>query len=102
MKMIGTSRRALLRALPVTIISGIAFILVGIGRALRGDRPLVGALAVSLALTAVVFLTYFVLAVYGYKVDARGTVDVPKRYSWPLIGAVTVIVMAAAFYLASR
>jgi hypothetical protein len=101
MKAMRRPRRAFLKALPVTIISGIVSIFIAGAHVLRGDRPLVVALAISLGLTLVVFLTYFVLALCGYKIDANGSVDVRKRYSWPLIGAVTVIVMAVALYFAS-
>ena len=94
------SWQAFLKALPVTVISGIGFGLIAVGHALKGDRSLVGALVVSLALTVVMFLTYFVLARCGYKVDAHGNVNVPRRYSWPLLGAVIAVVMAAALYVA--
>ena len=42
-----TPRQAALKALPVTVISGVAFGLIAVGHALRGDRSFVGALAVS-------------------------------------------------------
>jgi len=67
--------------------------------ALRADRPLIVGVFVSLGLTLVVFLTYFFLALCGYKVDPHGTVTVPRRYSWALVYVVIIVILAVAVYL---
>jgi hypothetical protein len=100
MKATRTPGQAALKALPVTILTGIMAAVILVEHALTGDRPLIVGVFVSFGLTLVVFLTYFFLALCGYKVDAHGTVKVPRRYSWPLVLVVIVIIMAAALYLA--
>src|SRR5215470_17397713 len=100
MKRTRTPRQAALKALPVTILAGSFATAILVEHALRGDRPLIVGVFVSLGLTSVVFFTYFFLALGGYKVDAHGTVKVPRLYSWPLLVLVTVITMAAALYVA--
>jgi hypothetical protein len=68
---------------------------------MRGDRSITVSLAIASGLTLVVFLTYFTLSVAGYRVRADN-VDVPTRYSWPLVSGVTIVVMVVALYLAGR
>jgi hypothetical protein len=101
MKTSGRSRRAFLRALPPTTVTALTAALIAGAHVVRGSRPITVILAVAVGLTLVVFLTYFSLSFAGYRVKADA-VDVPTRYAWPLVGGITVVVMAAAFYLASR
>lgn len=67
----------------------------------RGGRSITAILAIAVGLTLVVFLTSFSLSFAGYRVKAD-TVDAPARYSWPLVGGLTAVVMAMALYLASH
>ena len=97
----GRSRRAFLRALPPTTVTALVAALIAGAHIVRGGRAVAAILAIAVGLTLVVFLTYFSLSFVGYRVKAD-TVDVPARYAWPLVGGVTVIVMATALYLASR
>src|SRR5215467_11605447 len=99
MKRTRTPRQAALKALPVTILSGVMATLILLEHALRADRPLIVGVFVSLGLTLVVFLTYFFLALCGYKVDPHGTVNVPRRYSWPLVFVVIIVILGVAVYL---
>jgi hypothetical protein len=46
-----------------------------------------------------VFLTYFVLALIGYKASPDGAVTVPRTYAWLLTSAIFVVVFFAVFYL---
>ena len=97
----GRSRRASLRALPPTIVTALVAVLIAGAHVVRGGRSITVILAVAVGLTLVVFVTYFSLSFAGYRVKAD-TVDVPAQYAWPLVGGVTVVVMATALYLADR
>ncbi len=68
---------------------------------MRGGQSFTVSLAIAVGLTLVVFLTYFSLSFAGFRVKGD-TVDGPTRYSWPLVGGLTAVVMAVALYLASR
>ena len=101
MKTIGRSRRAFLKALPPTAVTALVAVLIAGADIVRGGRSIQVVLAIAVGLTLVVFLTYFGLSLAGYRVRAD-TVDVPTRYSWPLVGGLTAVVMATVLYLASR
>ncbi len=101
MKPIGHSRRAFLRALPPAAVTAVIAVVVAGAHIARGGQSITVILAIAAGLTLVVFLTYFSLSFLGYRVKAD-TVNVPARYSWPIVGGLTVVVMATALYLASR
>ena len=101
MKTIRRLRRAFLRALPPAAVTAIVAVLVAVAHIARGGRSIPVIFAIVAGLTLVVFLTYFSLSFAGYRVRAD-TVDVPGRYSWPIVGGLTAVVMATALYLASR
>jgi hypothetical protein len=50
-------------------------------------------------LAFVVFLTYVVLALMGFKVSQQGVVDVPRIYAWGLLCAIVISVFGVLFYL---
>lgn len=95
------SSHALRRALPPATATCIIAAVIAGAHIVRGGRSIAVVLAIALGLTVVVFVTYFSLSLAGYRVEADA-VDVPTRYSWPLVGGLTVVVMATALYLASR
>ena len=101
MMTIGRSRRAFLRALPPAIATALIAIIIAGAHIVRGGRSITVILAIAVGLTLVVFLTYFSLSFAGHRVKGD-TVYVPARYSWPLVGGLTAVVMAMALYLASR
>lgn len=102
MKPVGRLRQALLRALAPTIATGVISGLFAIAQILRGGRSVAVAMAVAAGLTVVVFLTYFSSSLGGYRVKSEGTVDIPASRSWLLVSGLTIVVMAAALFLASR
>jgi uncharacterized BrkB/YihY/UPF0761 family membrane protein len=62
------------------------------------DDRVVGVAVVS-GLVLVVFLTYFVLALAGFKVSPRGVVEAPRLYAWSFICAIVIVVFGVLFYL---
>src|SRR5438445_6864408 len=101
MKRIEAFKRASRRALPPTIFAGGGILLFGAFDVLRrGTRPAVAAV-IGLALTAVVFVTYFIFGVAGYRLSSDGTVRVPWPYAWLVVHAV-VLGVAVVAYLALR
>ena len=101
MRTIGRSRRAFRRALPPVTATALIAVFSAGAHIVRGGRSIPAIVAIAAGLTLIVFLTYFSLSFAGYRVKAD-TVDVPLRYSWPLVGGLTAVVMAIALYLASR
>ena len=61
--------------------------------------PPTSALAIVAGLDLVVFLTYFVLALTGFKASPAGDVNVPRVYVWSLVGAVDVFVFGVLLIL---
>ena len=61
------------------------------------DDPM-AAVAVFAGLVVVVFLTYFVLALTGFKASPHGAVSVPRVYVWSLICAIALLVFGVLFY----
>jgi len=93
--------KAATKALPPTILAGGGFLAFGCFDVLRrGTSPIVMAV-VWLGLTTVVFLTYFILGITGYRVSADGTVRAPWPYAWA-VALAAVLVAGAAGYLALR
>ena len=62
------------------------------------DDPVAGIFSISGPIL-IVFVTYFVLAMAGFKVSPEGGVDIPRIYAWPVLGAIFVLVFGAFFYL---
>lgn len=93
--------KAVTRALPPAIFAGAGFLAFGCFDVLRrGTSPIVMAV-IGLGLTAVVFMTYFVLGIAGYRVSADGTVQAPWPYAWA-VALAAVLVAGAIAYLALR
>jgi hypothetical protein len=61
------------------------------------DDPVLGAIMSGLVL--VVFLTYFVLAMIGFKASPQGVVEAPRMYAWSVLGAIVILVFGVLFYL---
>jgi hypothetical protein len=62
------------------------------------DDPTSG-VAIMGGLVLVVFLTYFVLALTGFKVSPQGVVDVPRVYAWGILCAIVISVFGVLFFL---
>ena len=62
------------------------------------DDPVAG-IAIMSGLVLVVFLTYFVLALTGFKASPQGVVDAPRIYVWSVLGAIVILVFGVLFYL---
>jgi hypothetical protein len=101
MKRMGRVGRATTRALPLAILVCVGVGLFGAFDVLRrGTKPAVAAI-VALFLAAVVFSTYFVLGIAGYRLSADGTV----RVRWPhALAVILAVVLGAGFvaYIALR
>ena len=92
MKQVTTLGKAATRALPPAILAGVGFLAFGAFDVLRrGTSPIVMAV-ICLGLTAVVFVTYFLLGIAGYRVGTDGTVRAP----WPYVWAVALTAVLAA------
>jgi len=61
------------------------------------DDPLSGIFA-GAGLVLIVFLTFFVLALAGFKASPQGVVDVPRVYAWSLVFVILVLVVGVLFY----
>src|SRR6266498_4794097 len=101
MKSTGRVGRATARALPPTILVGAGVLLFGAFDVLRrGTRPAVAAV-IGLALTPVVFVTYFVLGLAGYRLRTDGSVRIPWPYAYLIVLAV-VLALGVVAYVALR
>lgn len=60
--------------------------------------------SILVALTAIVFLTYFVLGLAGFRIqlDRDARVRVPRVIAWLIVACVTVVVFGVLFYLLLR
>ena len=96
-----TTGKAATRALPPAIFAGVGFLAFGAVDVLRrGTSPIVMGV-ICLGLTAVVFVTYFLLGIAGYRVSADGTVRAPWPYAWAV--ALTAVLGAGTLaYLVLR
>jgi hypothetical protein len=63
--------------------------------------PLTG-MSIGVAVVVVVFLTYFVLALAGFRVSAAGDTHAPRLLGWLVVTVVTVVVFALWFLLWAR
>jgi hypothetical protein len=68
-----------------------------VGHAQQSDDPMLH-FAVAGGLILIVFLTYFLLGLTGFKASPRGSVNVPRVYAWSLVCAIVVLVFGALFY----
>ena len=101
MKRTEAFKRASRRALPPTIFAGGGILLFGAFDVFRrGTRPAVAAV-IGLGLTAVVFVTYLVLGVAGYRLGSDGTVRVPWPYAW-LVVLIVVLGIGTVAYVTLR
>jgi hypothetical protein len=62
------------------------------------DDPVAGIATMS-GLLLIVFLTYFVLGVIGFKASPQGVVNAPRIYAWPVLCAIVILVFGVLFYL---
>jgi hypothetical protein len=65
------------------------------------DDPIEG-IAIGSGLVLVVFLTYFFLALTGFKASQQGVVEVPRVYAWLILSAIVVSVFVVVAYLLAR
>ncbi len=101
MKTRGRVGRATAGALPPAILVGAGTLLFGAFDVVRrGTHPAVAGI-IGLALTAVVFVTYFVLGLAGHRPSVDGSVRVPWPYAWLVVLAV-VLGLGAVAYVALR
>ncbi len=72
-------------------------------RKLGGKRLDGSDVLVPLALLAIVFMTYFILGIAGFRVHAGGEVRVPRAYAWLLVAVLTILTLVTmvtiAFFL---
>ena len=59
-------------------------------------------IAIMGGVVLVVFLTYFVFALMGFKVSPQGVVDVPRVYAWGILCAIVISVFGVLFFLLLR
>lgn len=101
MKQTHTIGKAATRALPPTILAGFGLVAFGAFDVFRRGSPPVVMAVICLGLAAVVFLTYFILGIAGYRVSADGSVRVPWPYAWAV--ALAAVASAGALgYLVLR
>jgi hypothetical protein len=81
MKQVTRIGRAAARALPPTIFSGVGFLAFGAFDMMRRGTPPIVMAAICLGLTAVVFATYFLLGIAGYRVSTHGAIRAPWPYA---------------------
>jgi uncharacterized membrane protein YozB (DUF420 family) len=64
----------------------------------------ISSISVVVALTAIVFLTYFLLGLAGYRVslDRHARVHVPRVVGWLVVAVTTVITFGVLFYFLIR
>jgi hypothetical protein len=79
MKQTGAIGRAATRALPPTMFAGAGLVAFGVFDVFRRGSPPAVMAVICLGLAAVVFVTYFILGIAGYRVGADGSVRAP----WP-------------------
>ena len=101
MKSTGRVSWAAVRALPPAMVVGAGTLLFGaIDMVRRDTRPAVwGVIGVGLA--AIVFGTYFILGLAGYRVSRDGSVRIPRPYAW-LVVCVVVLAVGVVAYIALR
>lgn len=85
-------RRAATRAMPPTIFAGIGFLAFGAFDVMRRGTPPIVMAVICLGLAAVVFATYFLLGIAGYRVSTDGAV----RTRWPSAWAATLAAVLTA------
>ena len=61
------------------------------------DDPKAGLVA-GVGLTLIVFVTYCVLGLAGFKASPLGAVNVPRVYVWSLLCAIAALVFGVLFY----
>ena len=96
MRETSTIGKAATRALPPTILAGAGLVAFGVFDVFRRGSPPVVMAVICLGLAAVVFLTYFILGIAGYRVSVDGSVRAPWPYAW----AVALVAVGAAGGLA--
>ena len=94
MKQPGAIGRAATRALPPTILAGAGLVAFGVFDVFRRGSPAVVMAVICLGLTVVVFVTYFILGIAGYRVGPDGSVRAPWLYAWAV--ALAAVVAAGA------
>jgi hypothetical protein len=90
-------RKAVTRALSPAIFAGAGLAAFGAFDMLRRGRPPAVMTVICLGLAAVVFLTYFILGVAGYRVSVDGTVRAPWPYAWAVALAAALAVGALGY-----
>jgi len=93
--------RAATKALPPTIFAGVGLVAFGAFDVFRRGSPPVVMAVICLGLAAVVFLTYFILGIAGYRVSTDGSVRAPWPYAWA-VALAAVAVAGALSYLVLR
>jgi hypothetical protein len=96
-----TIGKAAIRALPPAIFAGVGFLAFAAFDVLRRGTPPIVMAVIALGLTAVVFMTYFLLSIAGYRVSTEGTVRAPWPYAWAIVLS-AVLAAGALAYLVLR
>lgn len=56
--------------------------------------------SIGAGLSAIVFLTYFILGLAGFRISAGGDVKVPRVYAWLLVASLTVLTLVGMALIA--
>jgi hypothetical protein len=97
MKPTGRLGRAAVRACPPAILVGAGTMLFGAFDVMRrGTNPAMAGV-ICLGLAAVVFGTYFILSLAGYRASSDGSVRAPWPYAWLVVLAFVLAVGAVAY-----
>ncbi len=91
--------RAFKGAAPVWLTMALAGAVILFLRWRRLAADPIAAVSIVTALTLVVFLTYFVLGLAGFRVSRNGVARVPRIVGWLIVTVVTVVVFGVLFYL---
>lgn len=79
------------------MVVGVGSLLFGAADVIRrGTQPAVW-VVIGLGLAAVVFGTYFVLGIAGYRLSRDGSAQVPWAYAWLVVLAVVLSVGAVVY-----
>jgi hypothetical protein len=101
MKQTHTIGKAATSALPPTIFAGVGLVTFGAFDVFRHGSPPVVMAIICLGLAAVIFLTYFILGIAGYRVSADESVRAPWPYAWAVALAAVAVAGALGYLVAS-
>ena len=98
-KMIDRIQHAWRVAAPPSLVVAVLCGLGAVSRRPRFNSDPRGSVAVVAGLTLVVFLTYFLFVLLGFKSSSPGAVDAPRIYTWPAVFVILLLVFGTLFFL---